>query len=88
MNFDDFLLDQEIINHVKECKDEIIGTLTIVNVMLVIAGSIIMCSHRNANARIEKLEQRNRTLKEIIFSAMESGIIRMMGQTQENSHED
>ena len=83
MNFEEFFPDQEVINHVKSCKDEIIGTLMIVNAILVIAGSIVMCSHRNANSQIEKLEQRNRTLKEIILSAMESGIIRMMGQTQD-----
>lgn len=78
MDFADIFLDQPTMNNIRGCKDEIIITIIAVEILFIIVGCSLWCIGRSSTKEIEKLQEKNRTLKKIIFSAMEAGILRMM----------
>lgn len=90
MNFEELLYRPETMENIRDCKNEILGTLIIMNIIAALVACILWCVGQASSKKIEKLEQKNKTLKNIIFSAMESGILRMMHYEDPNEdlHED
>lgn len=97
MDFDQFLCDQPPPAKC-DCKDEIIGTIAIMNMLFFITLTAWWCARQcidrcckseSSENTIQDLKQRNKTLERIIFTAMESKILQAMNQAdQEDLHED
>lgn len=88
MDFDEFLYKQELPENIRDCKNEILGTIVILNVIIAIVSCTVWCNGKTNAKRIEDLEQKNKTLKSIIFTAIEAGLLRMINHKDEDLHED
>jgi len=86
METEELFFNQDMLRSVHYCRTEVALTIIIMNVIFALLICTTVCCCGPSNKRVERLEQKNRTLKKIIFTAMESGILRMMDH--EELHED
>lgn len=88
MDFEYFLPDQVVVDNIHNCRYEIGATLLLVKTLLTVCGLVVFCCIKDSSSRVERLERKNRTLKKIIMSTMEAGILKMMMKNGNDDDDD